>query len=125
MNKAQSDPVEEESPFDSDEVNTNRKVQSEEEQKDPPDLMASDRDKGGSLSMVAAQILIYTFGLNEPKRRDDHTSQILNIAPPKRFANLLSSQDYESELCKSSSETLGRCLLEQKKKKETSGSSHP
>ena len=110
MNKAQSDPIDEESPFDSDEVNTNRKAKSQEEEKDPPILTASDRDKGGTLSMVAAQILICTFGLNEQVRSGEQPPPITNTAPPKRFMNLLSSQDYESELCKSGTGTSGRNL---------------
>ena len=77
-------------------------MRSEEESKKPFNLIGSDPDK--SLSMVAAQILIYAFGLGEKDLSSKLPPQPYAIAP-KRFANLLSSQDYESELCRSSSGT--------------------
>ena len=125
MNKAQSDPFEEDSPFDSDELNTNRKVRSHEEEKEPFKLMSSESEKG-TMSMVAAQILMYTFGLKEKDLSANIPPQPLCKAP-KRFMNLLSSQDYESELCKSRKSSSGQRVrnLALNRKKKESGSSQP
>ena len=119
MNKTQSNPIDDDSPFSSDVANTNRKVRSEEESKKPMNLIGSDPDK--SLSLVAAQILIYAFGLGEKDLSSKPPPLPFAIAP-KRFANLLSSQDYESELCRSSSRQSRLLNMAPLKKKEQSES---